>query len=269
MMNCQKAEPLIPLFVEDDLETTEMLRVREHIETCGACRDSAASFQASQSSLRSSTLPVFDEAMLAEMRRVVLQQVAPPAVRTAFIEWLQPFWSWKLVFAAAAVVLLVVGLPLRWRGAGTVDGQVANKTNEAKSDSAAGHEQSAINWPNAAQQLPLRKGHKLKAKRGVNVSERNPENQAQAPPRPARATDIDDQSAVAAIAPSGAGEGLPNLPRGDTLGFILPPSPQSENTTQTPEKSTPEPEMLRMEFQTADPNIRIIWLTPKTALAAK
>jgi hypothetical protein len=32
-----------------------------------------------------------------------------------------------------------------------------------------------------------------------------------------------------------------------------------------PEDATfaPEPEMLRMEFQTADPNIKIIWLTPK------
>lgn len=28
--------------------------------------------------------------------------------------------------------------------------------------------------------------------------------------------------------------------------------------------AAPEPEMLRIEMQTADPNIRIIWLTPKT-----
>jgi hypothetical protein len=36
-----------------------------------------------------------------------------------------------------------------------------------------------------------------------------------------------------------------------------------QNTGVTKPAPVPEPEMMRMEFQTADPNIRIIWLTPK------
>ncbi len=35
-----------------------------------------------------------------------------------------------------------------------------------------------------------------------------------------------------------------------------------------PAPNTAEPEMLRIEMQTADPNIRIIWLTPKTTNAS-
>jgi hypothetical protein len=250
MMNCRKAEQLIPLFVETDLDAAEMQQVTAHVETCPSCRGLVAEFQASQTFLRAVALPAFDEAMLTEMRSVVMQSVGQPATRPAFVEWLQPIWTWKFA-VAAAVILLVAGVAISRYGAKTIDNQVAGKPKEAKSASAAVGEKIEAKLPPAAQQPQPRMGRKKIPQGGVSASERNPGNDATKQPSPVRATDVDNQIAAAPIAPSA------NIIRADS--FTLPPA----NVTTNVEKSAPEPEMLRMEFQTADPNIRIIWLTPK------
>jgi hypothetical protein len=92
----------------------------------------------------------------------------------------------------------------------------------------------------------------------VRANERNPGNNVPRQFSPERATDVDNQIAAVSVAPSGAGDEAASFPSVD--GLTLPLAPQAENASG---KKDAEPEILRMEFQTADPNIRIIWLTPK------
>lgn len=261
-MNCKKAEQLIPLFIEADLDAAEMQKVRHHLETCAACQTTVAEFEASQSLLRSVAMPAFDEAMLVEMRSAVMQRVAQPATRSASFDWLQPIWNWKFAFAAAAVILVVFGVAIRQRGGKPIDNPVASEANAARSDLAVVRKSPDITTPPAAQPFQPRMGRKHKAQGGVRVSERHPENSAIKQLSPERATIVDNQIAIA-IAPSGAGKNAAILPGIGTPGFMLPPARQAENAILPPDKNTNEPEMLKMEFQTADPNIRIIWLTPK------
>lgn len=267
MMNCREAEQLIPLFVEADLEAGEIQQVSEHLETCVACGEIAAEFQSSQSVLRAVALPAFDEAMLAEMRGAVMEQVDQTITRPVFIAWWQPLWHWKFAFAASAVILLVVGVAMSQRDGKTVDNQIAGKTKESKSAVALLREKSEPNLPDATQRPQPRTGHKPKAQGAVSGSERSLGINTRRQPRSEKAITVDNQIAAAAIAPSEVGEDVSLFPRVDTQSFTLPPVSQTENgmtrTLPTSEQSIPEPEMLRMEFQTADPNIRIIWLTPK------
>ena len=273
MMNCRKAEQLIPLFVEIDLDAAEMQQVTAHVETCHSCRALIAEFQASQASLHAVALPAFDEAMLTEMRSTVMQRVAPPAMRPPFVEWLQPIWSWKWTFVAAtAVLVLASSFVMSRRRTETNPGQIGTTAKGAALSTAT--QAQSETTQKASHTHPVfqpRTGRKNKAQGEVSVSERNPGNNVRRQPRPERATDVDHQ--IAASASSEAGNDVAILLRVDTLDFTLPPAPQAETgvlpALPNLEKSASEPEMLRMEFQTADPNIRIIWLTPKSALAAK
>jgi hypothetical protein len=262
-MNCRKAEQFIPLFVEADLEAAEMEQVKAHLATCEACRVSAAEFAASQSLLHHIAAPEFDETMLTAMRRDVLQSLTPNATCPAFLEWLPPLWTWKTAVAAAAVILLTIGIAIPRRGAENGAGPIANNAKDSVSlatNNAPGKEPER-SLRSASQRFQPPMGRKHKAQSGVSASERNPGNDARRQSSPARATDIDNQLAAASVAPSGAGDEAASFPRVDS--FTLPPAPQAETAAPNAEQSKPEPEMLRLEFQTADPNIRIIWLTPK------
>ncbi len=232
-MNCREAEQLIPFFVEADLDAAAMQQVTKHVELCDSCRALVAEFQASQLSLRAMALPAFDEAMLATMRTAVRCEMAQMNSRPSIADWLSPLWNWKVGFAAAAVILLASGILLSRRDAGTKNVQVANKTSDSAS--------SVLNVlpKEATQKTPIaqnifqpRMGRKNKAQGGVSVSERNPENSATNSPSPARATGVE--------APL-----------------------QPEDATAVAAAQETEPEMLRIELQTADPNIRIIWLMPQ------
>lgn len=269
-MNCRETEPLIPLFIEADLAEAEMQQVRAHLAACSACGERVAEFQASQAFLRAAALPAFDETMLRAMRKAVLEQVDQSATQPMLGAWWQPIWNWKFAFAAAAVILLVAGVALRQRGAKPVDNQAVRDAKETTSATLVVNKDAAATAPSVPQRLQPRAGRKHRSQGGVNASERNPGSDATKQLSPARATDADTQIAAAAIAPFGAGENTASLPGGGTPGFMLPPASQAENSAfPSTEKSAPEPEMLRIEIQTADPNIRIIWLTPKSALASK
>ncbi len=264
-MNCQTTEHLIPLFIEADLDAAEMQQVTAHLATCNSCCQLAAEFQTSQSFLHAATLPVFDEAVLDEMRSAVVQCVAPTGQPT-FVAWLQLRWTWKLAFAATAVLLLVSGIVLSRRGAAPDAVQVKSYAKEGTSNALALNATDKAQEKNSRLAPPNfqpRTRRKHKAPHGV--SERNLGNDATT--LPSSAIDLDNQIVAGAIAPSGANDSSALPPRGDTLSFTLPAVPLAETATAAMltnlEKSPPEPEMLRMEIQTADPNIKIIWLTPK------
>lgn len=256
-MNCKQTAQLIPLFVEADLGAAEMQQVTTHIETCNSCRNLATEFQSSQSSLHALSLPAFDEAMMTRIRNAVQHEIAPPISHPSIADLLSLRWNWKFAFVAAAVVLLISGIVLLRRGAEHKNIPIAAKPNG--SEVPAPRPASAQKNLLAQNVFHPRTARKNKAQSGVSVIERNPVIS----PRPARAIDIENQIASASIAQSRANNDLTALPRIDSQSFILPLAPQAESATLNFEKSVPEPEMLRMEIQTADPNIKIIWLVPK------
>ncbi len=225
MMNCQKTEQLIPLFVEADLDAVAMQQVTTHLEACDSCRHLAAEFQASQASLRALALPRFDEAVFAPMRTAVQHEIAHPTN----MSWLALRWPRKLVWATAAACLALGGFAFYRQLLSVPETkQVAVREDRQDSAPSSAHASRAIETvPRAvASQRPTRKPSPhptaLITARGTVPA-----------PSTAEPVTATPSPALAVTASSGA--------------------------------ATPaaEPEMLRMEIHTADPNIKIIWLTPK------
>ena len=63
-MKCRRVEKLIPLYVERDLESGIADRISSHLDWCGRCNWLADEYRESQTWLRSSPAPEFDEAAL-------------------------------------------------------------------------------------------------------------------------------------------------------------------------------------------------------------
>lgn len=231
MMNCQKTKKLIPLFVEADLDAAAMQQVTEHLEACNSCRYIVAEFKASQSSLHALALPGFDEAVFAPMRVAVQREIARPTN----VRWLALRWPWKLAWATAAACL-VLGVFAFYRQAPSVHEAKQVAVREDRQDSVP----SSANASRASGTVP----------------------RAVASQRPTRKP----SSHLTALATARSTVSAASMAE----PVIAAPAPDLAVTASTEAESpAAEPEMLRMEFQTADPNIRIIWLTPKAALALK
>ena len=251
-MNCKKAAQLIPLFVEADLDAAEMQYVTEHLKDCNSCRYIVQEFQASQLLLHSVALPEFHEAAFAQMRNSVLNEIARPKIS----DLITPIWHWKVAFAASlAMIILTSGIVMYRRS--TTENSVAQASkisdekdkNQNPAFSSSGKMAKTSSTPK--QILKPRSGRNSSALGEASEGERNPGKNSPNHPSPERATAFDTQIIAESVAPSEA-----NSPNAEPISTI---TPKPENT---------EPEMLRIELQTADPNIRIIWFAPKETIAA-
>lgn len=252
-MNCQKFKKLIPLFVEADLETLEMEKLSAHFSACELCDNTVKEFQASQFTLHNFAAPEFDEDVFAQMRISVLNEIARPQTQNLSTS----FWNWKTAFAASlAMIIMVCGIAMnRHNGNENYVAQSDNFNSQKSKNSIATPSPNlkiaATNSSRLHRVPKPRSGRNAIAQDEASVSKSNPGNVIENHPSPERAT---DEPMIAA-----------SIAHNDQAANILP---QAENTTAmtipNSEKSIAEPEMLRMEIQTADPNIKIIWLMPQT-----
>ncbi|RMH15501.1 MAG: hypothetical protein D6696_20590, partial [Acidobacteria bacterium] len=117
-MKCDPYRDAIALAAGDDLPPGEARRLEEHLASCPACRAEAAELRASRAAFQAAAAPPLDEAVLAPVRRAVLDEIARQQGRRAT---LLPFprrvaGRW---LAAAAVVLAALGVAWLARRAGT------------------------------------------------------------------------------------------------------------------------------------------------------
>ncbi len=252
MINCEKAERLIPLFVEADLEATEQQAVSQHLDICLTCRNLAAEFQSSQTWIQAMGVPAFDERLLADLRNAVQQNVAKPKLELASV--FLPLWNWKFALAGAvALLLLASGILMQARVGSENQPQVA-----------AGIPPNVV----AQQLITNAKIAEKKQASSVFVQHRATSKTIPAHQRkrdlgeaPASETPVAGvDPGIVATAETTASATAVNASLADFL--TLAPSTPPEMAAKS-ETKVAEPEMLRMEIQTADPNIRIIWLTPK------
>lgn len=259
-MNCKQSEQLIPLFVEADLDAAVMQQVTTHIETCNSCCNLAAEFQASQLSLRMLSSPEFDEAMMAELRRTVRREIAPTHVRPSITDLLSSRWHLKAAFAVSLVLLMSAIVYFRQETK-----QVRQETASHNQTVAPDLSKPIRNETETKTSVKDRGFHSRQfSKKTERFSSRTTSRNLENTVRQASAENTNNQIAVAApVSARESDEDATRISNINSLISILPPVPQAERATSSLEKSAPEPEMLRMEFQTADPNIKIIWLTPK------
>jgi hypothetical protein len=236
-MRCAQAEKLIPLYAGDDLPGEQTVELRGHLESCAQCQRLVVEFEESRNWLINCSAPEFDEATLAGVRDRALEEIGRIEKRPGLAEWILPGWNPRFVFAASmALLLIAVSALIVYR--------------QQKSPMARPGEMATDNRKNKSEDPP-----------GIDRENRRPSNESKVanarpgshkPPRKSFEPDLHKSPQVK----------------------IQPVEPESvliAQTSTTDQPVNPEPStndlaenrnMLRIEIQTADPNIRIIWLAP-------
>jgi hypothetical protein len=241
-MRCTHAEKLIPLLAGDDLPAREADALRRHLKSCGNCRRLAAEFEESRDWLRRLAAPQFDEAMLEGMRDSVLRDVGRIENRAVWLQWIVPGWDLRFTATVAVLLLIVFVATYGHRGrrpriAPGKDDVVRTNPGSDQKDSTAGPQRNGEGFkvnpsPVPAQRLPLKRIPRINGNHGV---------------KPVQLPDL-------------AVVNAPIVPPIINIGSVFDPAP---GAGMAMDDAIFNREMTRIEFQTADPNIRIIWLAPK------
>jgi anti-sigma factor RsiW len=241
-MNCRRVEKLIPLYVEGDLESQSRERIASHLEWCGRCNWLADEFRESQSWLHSTQPPEFDEAFLNSLKADALKLIAESNSRPSLLASLIQQWSRRQVFALAGAVIIVVAVVVLYVYQASTSGrlQIADTTKRTELQGARPEETQSASGKTpdtgVATGADLKKPRRSRHHRSVNALARSPVFSTEPIESPLA-------SNISRSGGSGPGSFEPSLE----------PSGSGDDS----------PAMLRIEIQTSDPNIRIIWFAPK------
>ena len=283
-MNCTRVEKFLPLHVAGDLAGRRALAVEGHLMTCGGCRRAAAEHGASLELLRSSsTIPSdFDEAFYEAIRNSVLARIS----RDQLAPRRFPIFFGARPAHATALALLVITITAAalalhtYTGRTPADGSrqttIATVSREHSITPAAPTRTAAAKAPQATRpgsdaRAPLRASDEI-ARLGAAGSVRR----AAESPAPQSDANIANSRAGS---PPGTGRTSRTLPaaarRAPAPAAVLSAARAEEinrvaaGVRETGEEARVAPEFSRIELQTSDPNIRIIWLSPQPQDAAR
>lgn len=258
-IDCGRAAALLPLYAAGDLEAARAGEVASHVETCEPCRALAGEFAESRRLLAEAlATPEFGAEFYAEIRSDVLARVSAdrePASPSGFIASLF-FGRRRLVYAASlaalAVACLVASQHFR-RDKSETPREIADAvrgTPEARVEQTGMTPQTAQQSSLPSSPKPRRHaGNEQAAAKLHNTTGRY--NSTAVVPR--------NESAFVAQAVSSSKSGAPSVV---ASGANVGEQPAVESASPSARGVSAGGEVSRIEIQTADPTIRIIWLTP-------
>ena len=241
-MNCRRVEKLIPLYVEGDIETHSRERIASHLEWCGRCNWLADEFRESQNWLRSTQPPELDEAFLDSFKADALKLIAETNAKPSLLASLIQQWSRRQVFALAGAMMIIVAVVVFYvyqagtsrslQAAKTPGTAEPNGTLTPESLPAPDRTPDTGLAPGAGLKEPQRSKYRATVKARAGRPVLSPQT-------------IESPLSTQISRSGGSGSG--------SFGPSVEPSGGSDDL----------PPMLRIEIQTSDPNIRIIWFAPK------
>jgi len=227
----------MPLYIEGDLRSRLAGRVKMHVDNCSRCCELAGEYEESQSWLRSTEPPKFDDAFFNELKRVVLTRVEVADARTSVLASLAAPWNRRQLLALAAAVSVMFGsaafylYQARMSGSSVISQQGAqtptDESDKLRDGSASVGTEEALR---ASSKAPRR------VRRVVSL----------------RGQNFDHQQKI-------VGERMNSSPHPQVAERMNSSQREADSPADTEDNSRP---MLRIEFQTSDPNIRIIWFAP-------
>jgi hypothetical protein len=236
-MNCKQVNELLPLHAGGDLEEKRELRVAAHLESCADCAFAASEYRETRQMLKEFAPPAFSDGVYAGIRQRVWREIESESSAATWSQTVAGLFRPRLAWAVAGALLIAISVSALYFFA----------------DRQSNQNQLAIDNPaSGAPQVDDQKTSQSSRENQTVTSRQQQENgrPPQAIPRPQRRRDRD------MIAKAGSPPKSPSM---------NPEAPSSENTSVNPEAfSAPDSEkVLRVEMQTKDPNIRIIWFTPQ------
>lgn len=221
--NCTRVNELLPLYVADDLSAAQAQTIARHLQTCAGCRTTTDEYAASHAWLQAGAQATFEDEFYADIRAGVLRQIRQSQTPAPFFA---PRFGRSFAYVAASLALLALIGVLAWH----------------------------------VQNQPARDKDTLIAK---GTPEPTP---AATPERLASPTSGTEQRSdqaprirQAIYKPPHVHRHTPRIVEPTQAVVIHTPVP---TLTPAPHDAAPQtaPEVARIEMQTADPNIRIIWL---------
>ena len=236
-MNCQQVEKLLPLYVSRDLEERRNRSVAAHLQSCATCAAAAAEYRETRQFLQQSAPPAFSEDSFAEMRRSVWRQIETesdaPTLGRLIAGWLQP----RLVWASALALLITISALAIYfiANRGTTKQLVVDKPTPVnrKTENEAKDKESP----------PPRLASSGESNTAAPPLNPRPRQRVYRKARP------DQLNSLAVNALANASNSTPPL----TANTAESAATFKDDSAKT----------LRLEIQTKNPNIRIIWFAPR------
>ena len=241
-MNCDRAERLLPLLGRGDLKEKDARALQEHLDDCGRCGESVHDYAQFFDLLHSTAELDFDEEFFGRIRRSVLSEIQQrERPLAAPLQW----WRSNPVTVLGIVVLMMIafgaGIALLNRG-------LAGRNHE----SAAVPAEDVRQPPQAIPTTTIEVGKPVvKEQRAAAVhQQRNAWNRSSRKRGNVETAQVHDM-----IVKRDGKVPLDRRTQEERTKVAL--SVRRPATIQRQEAS-------RIEILTADPNIRIIWLTAKS-----
>ncbi|MBD0370431.1 MAG: zf-HC2 domain-containing protein [Pyrinomonadaceae bacterium] len=245
-MRCEQVEKLLPLYVEGDLAEQTQAAISAHLSSCDYCRNLSEEFYASQARLHNFAVPEFGAEFYEQIRRRVLTEInSGPRVRPSFFQMLGSLFYMRPAMAATFALLALFGL-----------GSLALYLSLVKQD--------ATLVSLEKRELKL---YELAAAAGAsNGSDVADNNQVAPKPTVAAVNTVRRKprpvsggaSAPESSAPQSIDAGNSVAAETSGAGTVVATSAAAAGG------ATPAEAVARMDIQTSDPNIRIIWLGRKS-----
>ena len=249
-MTCGRAQKLMPLYAAGDLAGWRARRVASHVEGCDSCRRLAAEFTETREWARAAAEPPefgaeFYEGLRASVLDEIRRDGRPAGSRRA------PFFDAlsgrRLAYATSfALVLFAAALAFNFYTRRTTDAPQSPLANNAV-DVRDAATPAPVSSPDAGERQPTPPTVQPRGGAG-----RGPQSKAQVAAGKLRRT-LTLQAST-----SRATQG-----RGRELIAGASPQPSPRQVALAEAQLTKSGEVARIEIQTTDPNIRIIWLTPQ------
>lgn len=256
-MNCKHVQELLPLFTGRDLDQNRATLVTAHMQSCAACAASAREYRESQQLLQQFATPQFSEAVYSGIRQRVLREISEqpvaPTLGESIAGWFRPRARWAI---ATVLLLAVSGLAFYLIATRTNGPQQISKGNDQRETSSTGSK------PTVSPSPSNRQSH------GPTSPAANPDaggGRTGAGPLDGR---YQFQRRKSSRAAAGPGPHTPDVRviTPDIRVIAAQTSPQSKPPVAPNTAADPASEKtLRVDIQTSDQNIRIIWFTHQPA----
>jgi anti-sigma factor RsiW len=242
-MNCRQAEKLLPLYAGRDLDERRAELVAAHLQSCATCLGVVAEYRETVQLTREFAAPAFGEAVYSRIRRGALREIEGRTTASAGRQMIASVFRQRLTWAAVTVLLVAVSLFGIY--------SITNRGNDRRQ---LADKKTLPVQPKAKESS----GSAPQSGRGITVSSPESKNAWQQPRIAQRQVQRKTLRNAVTDRMNAVAENLPRVMSRDNTF-----SPQSSSLPE-PEllpagDSAPSEKTLRMEIQTKDPNIRIIW----------
>lgn len=234
-MKCTQIQELLPLYAGHDLDERHEQLVTAHLQTCATCSLAADGYREARELMHDFAPPVFGDEIYAEIRKNVWKRIENESPARSLFEsmavWFQPRFAWT----AAAAVMITISLVTLYFVVKEFDVRPVNVVSVPR-----------IVTPAMGPPPETRDGGPLIPGEGPRKQRQADRTKRQR--KPDRIMAPDSGNSLVAYLPDA------QVPTMQNQSFSAPTA-----GTENLDSAAYDQKTLRMEIQTKDPNIRIIW----------